>query len=160
MVFATFQGEIVDIAPFSLLGSSVIAMLCVSLCSQVTVILLIFRGDISLPRGIIPGVSAVFAMSLTAVVIPMVICISASPADPTAQWLGYLLAMNAAMGAALCQLEIFKIFTVVTPDLDAKDVTRIQIVLFTSFTLGMTGHYADAFNRGNEQKWLALVHTD
>lgn len=159
MVFSTFQGELVDIDPASLLGTSVITMGSISFCCQLAIIALIIRGYIALPSRVIPWISAVLAMGIAAVTIPIILCISASPADPAGQWLAYLLAMNAAMGTALCQLEIFKVFTVVTPDLSAKDVTRIQIVFFTSFTVGMTGHYANAFNRSNEPEWLALVST-
>lgn len=38
-------------------------------------------------------------------------------------------------------------------------MTCVQIVFFTSFTLGMSGHYANIFIVGDESAWLALVDT-
>lgn len=159
MVFATFQGELVDIVPASPLGSLAIAMLSLSLSCQLASVASIFRGYIALPSRIIPWMFAVFAMDLAAVLISLVICLSDRnyPSDPAAQWLAYLLFMNAATGASLCELELFKMFTVLTPDLQAQDISRIQIIFFIFSTLGLVGHYAHVIDHENELAWLALV---
>ena len=158
MVFATFQGELVDINPASTLGAPVTAMLTSALCSQLISVAMIIRGYIALPNSIIPWVSAVLAMNLGALVLSMVMIVSSSAVDPLYLWLEYLLYLNAAMGSSLCELQLFKIFTIVTPDLKARDVTCVQIAVVSFFTLGMAGHYANVFNNGDEPEWLANVH--
>lgn len=135
------------------------AMLCISLGCEIIIGALIIRGVIALPSSIIPFVSAVFAMDLTAVILSLSICISDSVSDASALWLVYLLYMNVAVSASLFELELFKIFTIVTPDLNAQEVTRIQIVFLCIFTLGMAGQCANIFNRGDEPEWLALVYS-
>lgn len=157
MAFATFQGELVTLDPASPLGATVIAMLGISICCQLVIIALIFKGHIVLPKSIIPWVSFVFVMAITAVAISLAICISDSPVDPFAQWLAYTLYMNVAMCTSLCELQLFKIFTIVTQDLSTRDVTRVQIVFFTTCTLALVGHYANAFSRGGEPEWLEFV---
>lgn len=108
MVFATFQGELVDIAPASLLGVPLIVMLLISLSCQFIIIALILRGNVALTSKVLPWVCAVLLMGLTGPTISLVICLTDHPSHAAAQWLAYLLYLNAATGASVCQLELFK----------------------------------------------------
>ena len=120
MVFATFQRELVIIDPISILGAPELVILNISLCCQIISTAFIIRGYFALPSSIIPWISAVYAMGTIAIIISLVLCISTTPVVPVAQWLAYLLYMNVIMS----ELQLFKIYTIVTPGLKARDDLR------------------------------------
>lgn len=157
MGFTTFMGEVIDIDSSSFFGLFVTGMLGISACCIMLLLAAIIRGQLGIPRRIKSWVIFLIVIILATLAICLSACISSTHFDPIAEWLVYLLFLNIILGTSLCELELFKIFVIVSPGLHAKDVSLVQFVFTSLFSIGMVAQYAQLFTKQQELQWLQNV---
>lgn len=157
MAFATYQGDVIIVSSTTFLGLLVLSMHVVAICCLLILLAGIIAGYTELPLRVRPSVIMVVVMALGALIPSLYACLADPAMSPVGAWYGYLIYPYVIMGAALCELGLLKIFTIVSSQMQAKDVTRIQIIFACIFQVGMVGHIANIFTHGNEPRWLANV---
>ena len=145
MTFLLFQGGIYNIDPTApwplsvLVLDLLVAVLLIAIASR------LYFCELHIPTHILRYLLVIEILGLIAIANVVALITSNTPLPYFSSWFSYAMHLNIMLACSLLELEIFKIFSVLSGTITKVAIKRIQVSLAICFTIGLGGHYIKIF---------------
>ena len=157
MTFLLFHGEVVDIDPTAPWPLAVLIFDLLVAAFLITMASRLCFSELHIPTHILRYLLIIELLGLIAIANVAALITSIWPLPYVSSWISYALHINIMLACSLLELEILKIFSVLSATITPRAVTIIQAVLAISVTSGLGGHYMKIFLWNSDQDWASTL---